>query len=95
MQITDVKINIMPGREPLKAFASITLDNCFVVHDLRVIKTEGRFFVAMPSKKIKDNGELAKNAKALHRDIAHPINSEMRSLIEKAVFERYGQLVKD
>ena len=89
MEITEVKINLMPDQDPLKAFASITFDNCFVVHDLRVIKTKGKTFVAMPSKKIRDG-----NRPDSYRDIAHPIKPETRSLIEKAVLEKYDQVVK-
>ena len=89
MEITEVKISLMPNQDPLKAFASITFDNCFVVHDLRVIKTAGKTFVAMPSKKIKDG-----NRGDLHKDIAHPIKRETRELIEKAVLSKYEQTVQ-
>ena len=93
MKITDVKISKLPDREPLKAFVSITFDECFVVHDLRIIKTGDKFFVAMPSKKIKDTRRLG-NAKDTHKDIAHPIKPEMRSLIEEAVFEKYERMAQ-
>lgn len=91
MEITEVKISLMPNQDPLKAFASITLDNCFVVHDLRVIKTKGKTFVAMPSKKIKDGNRMGDT----YKDIAHPIKPETRSLIEKAVLEKYEQTIKN
>ena len=90
MEITEVKVNLMPDQDPLKAFASITFDDCFVVHDLRVIKTQGRIFVAMPSKKIKSGNRIGDS----YKDIAHPIKQEMRSLIEKAVLEKYEQVVQ-
>ncbi|MCY4321265.1 MAG: SpoVG family protein [Bdellovibrionaceae bacterium] len=91
MKITDVKINLVSHQEPLKAFVSITFDACFVVHDLRVIKTQGKTFIAMPSKKIKDvNRQID-----IYKDIAHPINSEMRDLIEKTVLEKYKSTVED
>lgn len=90
MEITEVKINLMPGQDPLKAFASITFDNCFVVHDLRIIKTQGKIFVAMPSKKIKSGNKLGDS----YKDIAHPIKKEMRSLIEKAVLSEYERAVQ-
>lgn len=90
MKITEVKINLMPGQEPLKAFASITFDNCFVVHDLRIIKTQDRIFVAMPSKKVKSGNRIGDS----YKDIAHPIKQEMRALIEKAVLGKYEESLK-
>ena len=89
MKITDVKINLMPRHDPLKAFASITIDDCFVVHDLRVIKTDNKMFVAMPSKQINtDSGKS-------HKDIAHPINKNTREEIEKTVLEEYEKIIKE
>ena len=90
MEITEVKINLMPGQDPLKAFASIIFDDCFVVHDLRIIKTQDKTFVAMPSKKIKSGNRLEDS----YKDIAHPIKKEMRVLIEKAVLNQYEQTVQ-
>ena len=90
MKITEVKINLMPGQDPLKAFASIIFDDCFVVHDLRVIKTEGKIFVAMPSKKIKSGNRVGDS----YKDIAHPIKQEMRTLIEDAVLSEYEKTVQ-
>ena len=90
MKITDVKISLMSNQEPLKAYVSITFDSCFVVHDLRIIKTQGKTFVAMPSKKIRDGNRQVD----AYKDIAHPINSEMRDLIEKTVLEKYQEAVK-
>ena len=90
MKITDVKINLMPNQEPLKAFVSITFDNCFVVHDLRIIKTQGKTFVAMPSKKVRDGNRQID----AYKDIAHPINPETRNLIEKTVLEKYQSAVQ-
>ena len=89
MKITDVKINLMPEHDPLKAFASITIDDCFVVHDLRVIKTDNKMFVAMPSKQIHtDSGKS-------HKDIAHPINKTTREEIEKTVLEKYEKIITE
>ena len=90
MKITDVKINLMPNQEPLKAFVSITFDDCFVVHDLRIIKTQGKTFVAMPSKKVRDGNRQID----AYKDIAHPINPETRNLIEKTVLEKYESVVQ-
>ncbi len=91
MKITEIKINLMSRRDPLKAFASITIDDCFVIHDLRVIKTENKLFVAMPSKKIKDGN----SDKDIHKDIAHPINKTTRDEIENAVLEEYQNTIKE
>ena len=91
MSITEVKISLRPEQEPLKAFASITFDSCFVVHDLRVIHTKGKTFVAMPSKKIKDYNQGTER----HKDIAHPINKEMRELIEKTVLDKYNETLQN
>jgi len=90
MKITEIKINLMSNQEPLKAFASITIDNCFVVHDLRIIKTEHKLFVAMPSKRIKDRN----NAIDTHKDIAHPINQTTRNEIEQAVLKEYQNTIQ-
>ena len=81
MKITSVKITIVPNEERLKAYASITLDDCFVVHDLKVIRTDNKLFIAMPSKRHKN--------KNIFRDIAHPLDKETRSMIQKAVFKKY------
>ncbi len=80
MNITEVKV-FPVNEDRLKAYISITIDNCFVVRDLKIIlNPEGELFVAMPSKKRKD-GQF--------RDIAHPLNQETRTMIEDAVFKAY------
>ncbi len=83
MKITSVKINLIPNEGCLKAYASIIIDDEFVLHDLKVIQTEEKRFVAMPSKKHKGT----------FRDIAHPLNRETRNLIQKAVFEEYDYVL--
>lgn len=84
MKITEV--NVFPvNEERLKAYVSITIDDCFVIRDLKVINGHSGLFVAMPSKKRKD-GQF--------KDIAHPLNQETRADIEKAVFEAYENAVK-
>lgn len=80
MQITDVRIRKVTKEGKMKAVVSITLDNEFVVHDIKVIEGEKGLFIAMPSRKAAD-GE--------YRDIAHPINSETRDRIQKLILERY------
>ena len=80
----------MPGQDPLKAFASIIFDDCFVIHDLRIIKTPNRMFVAMPSKKINSGNRVGDS----YKDIAHPIKQEMRSLIEETVLKKYKETLE-
>ena len=84
MKITEVKI-FPVNEERLKAYVSITIDNSFVVRDLKVIQGATGLFVAMPSKKRKD-GQF--------RDIAHPLNQETRDMIENTVFEAFEREIK-
>ena len=80
MQITDVRVRKVSKEGKMKAIVSITIDNEFVVHDIKVIEGEKGVFIAMPSRKAAD-GE--------YRDIAHPINSETRDAIQTMILERY------
>ena len=80
MQVTDVRVRKIEKVGKMKAIVSITLDNEFVIHDIKVIEGEKGMFIAMPSRKAAD-GE--------YRDIAHPINSETRDRIQKMILERY------
>jgi Uncharacterized protein, involved in the regulation of septum location len=82
MKVTDVRIRKIQTDGRMKALVSITLDEAFVIHDLRVIEGNSGLFVAMPSKRTPD-GEL--------RDIAHPINSDMRQAIQDAVMKVYDE----
>ncbi|EFM24639.1 MULTISPECIES: septation regulator SpoVG [Peptoniphilus] len=86
MNITDVRIRKIHGVGNLRAVASVTFDDAFVVHDIKVIQGDSSLFIAMPSRKLS-NGEF--------RDIAHPINQEARSAIEKIIFERYEELPEE
>jgi stage V sporulation protein G len=81
MTITDVRLIKVEGQNRLKAIAAITIDDCFVVHELRVIEGDTGLFVAMPSRK-RASGE--------YKDIAHPINQETREIIENKVIEVYN-----
>ncbi|MBR5539104.1 MAG: septation regulator SpoVG [Clostridia bacterium] len=81
MEITDVKIRRTFETAPLKAVASVTFDGQFAVHDIKVISTEDRLFIVMPSRK---------NADGSYRDIAHPINSPFRGELESAVLSAYA-----
>lgn len=80
MQITDVRVRKIAKEGKMKAVVSITIDNEFVVHDIKVIEGEKGLFIAMPSKKAND-GE--------YRDIAHPINSDTRDSIQAIILEHY------
>lgn len=80
MQITDVRVRKVTKEGKMKAVVSITLDDEFVVHDIKVIEGEKGLFIAMPSRKAGD-GE--------YRDIAHPINSVTRDRIQKVILEGY------
>ena len=82
MQITDVRVRREAKEGKMKAIVSITLDNEFVVHDIKVIEGEKGMFIAMPSRKATD-GE--------YRDIAHPINSTTRDRIQNTILERYAE----
>lgn len=80
MKITDVRVRKVNKEGKMKAVVSVTFDNEFVVHDIKVIEREDGLFIAMPSRKTVD-GEF--------RDIAHPINAETREKIQTAVLEKY------
>ena len=80
MQITDVRMRKVDKEGKMKAVVSITIDDEFVVHDIKVIEGEKGLFIAMPSRKAAD-GE--------YRDIAHPINSSTREKIQALVLEKY------
>ena len=86
MQITDVRVRRMAKEGKLKAVVSITIDEEFVVHDIKVIEGEKGLFIAMPSKKALD-GE--------YRDIAHPINSGTRDRIQRIILEKYEEALEE
>ena len=86
MQITDVRVRKVAKEGKLKAVVSITMDDEFVVHDIKVIEGEKGLFIAMPSRKATD-GE--------YRDIAHPINSDTRERIQSIILEKYEEALKE
>ncbi len=86
MQITDVRIRKISKEGKMKAIVSITLDGEFVVHDIKVIEGEKGLFIAMPSRRAGD-GE--------YRDIAHPINSQTREMIQNIILERYEAVLEE
>ena len=80
MQITDVRVRKVAKEGKMRAVVSITIDDVFVVHDIKVIEGEKGLFIAMPSRKAAD-GE--------YRDIAHPINSDTRERIQSIILQKY------
>ena len=82
MQITDIRIRKIEKEGKMKAVASITIDDAFVVHDIKIIEGEKGMFIAMPSRKAAD-GE--------YRDIAHPLNSDTRERIQTLILEKYQE----
>ncbi|WP_026895834.1 septation regulator SpoVG [Clostridiisalibacter paucivorans] len=80
MKVTDVRVRKINSEGKMKAIVSVTFDDEFVVHDIKIIEGQNGMFIAMPSRKMAD-GEF--------RDIAHPINSETRQKIQDAVFVEY------
>ena len=86
MQITDIRIRKSERNGKIKAVASVTFDNEFVVHDIKVLEGAKGLFIAMPSRKISD-GE--------YRDIAHPIMTELRDSMQSAILEKYRNEIGD
>ena len=86
MNITDVRVRKVAKEGKMKAVVSITIDDEFVVHDIKVIEGEKGLFIAMPSRKASD-GE--------YRDIAHPINSETRDKIQSLILEKYQEVATE
>ena len=80
MDITDIKIRKINDEGKMKAIVSVTFDDVFVVHDIKIIQGTDKLFVAMPSRKTPD-GE--------YRDIAHPINAETREMLQSKIIEKY------
>ncbi|HLT00368.1 MAG TPA: septation regulator SpoVG [Acholeplasma sp.] len=85
MQVTDVRVRLVASDSRLRGVVTITFDDAFVVHDIRVIEGENGIFVAMPSKKMPNGG---------FRDIAHPIHQEMRKSVEDAIIAAYNEALK-
>ena len=86
MQITDVRIRQVTKEGKMKAVVSITIDNEFVVHDIKVIDGDKGLFIAMPSRRTGEGD---------YRDIAHPINSSTRDMIQQVILEHYERALKE
>ena len=87
MEITDVRIRINDKNDnKLRAVAAVTFDGCFAVHDIKIIEGQGDVFIAMPSKKTADGS---------YKDIAHPIKSSTREVIQNMILEKYKNEIEN
>lgn len=86
MNITDVRVRKINTEGKMKAVVSITIDDCFVVHDIKIIEGNNGRFIAMPSRKVGE-GDF--------RDIAHPIQSETRQQLQDIIFEAYEESLRE
>lgn len=84
MNITDIRVRKIHNEGKMKAIVSVTLDNAFVIHDIKIIEGNSGLFVAMPSRKVGEEE---------YRDIAHPINAEARSAMQERIFAEYSRAV--
>jgi stage V sporulation protein G len=80
MEITDIRVRKVTGEGKLKAYVTVTFDDCFVVHNVKIIEGKSGVFIAMPSRKTRA-GE--------YKDVAHPINPEFRAELQRRILERY------
>ena len=83
MEITDIRVRKVNSASKLKAVASVTFDDCFAVHDIKIIEGPENLFIAMPSRKTP-SGEF--------KDIVHPINAEMRETLQNAIIAKYEEI---
>ncbi|MFC4804605.1 septation regulator SpoVG [Filifactor villosus] len=82
MEITDVRVRKLSDEGKLRSIVSVTLDNCFVIHDIKLIEGQNGLFIAMPSRKV---------AEGKYRDIVHPINSDMRQELQDEILKAYEE----
>ena len=86
MDITDIRIRQVATDGRMKAVVSVTFDNAIVIHDIKIIEGMGKLFIAMPSRRTPD-GEF--------KDIAHPINADIRAYLETAILDRYSEALEE
>ena len=86
MQITDVRVRKLEKEGKLKGMASVTFEDLFVVHDIKIVDGDHGLFIAMPSRRSKEGG---------FRDIAHPISPEMRQMLQDAILAEYFKLLEE
>ena len=84
MEITDIRIRQLNSTDRMRAVVSVTFDNSFVVHDIKIIDSGEKLFIAMPSRKTPDNE---------FKDIAHPINPDMRQKLSDMILEKYQSML--
>jgi stage V sporulation protein G len=80
MEITDIRVRKVTGEGKLRAYVTVTFDDCFVVHNVKIIEGKDGLFIAMPSRKTRA-GE--------YKDVAHPIHPEFRAELQKKILEKY------
>ncbi|MDR0585332.1 MAG: septation regulator SpoVG [Treponema sp.] len=80
MEITDIRVRKVPGEGKLRAYVTITFDDCFVVHNVKIIEGKSGIFIAMPSRKTRAG---------LYKDVAHPIQPEFRAELQRKILEKY------
>ena len=83
LNVTDIRVKRISTEGKMKAVASVTFDNSFVVHDIKIIEGQDKLFTAMPSRRTPDG---------VFKDIAHPINSETREELERLILDKYAEL---
>ncbi len=86
MEITDIRIRKVDTEGKLKAYVTVTFDDCFVVHNVKIIEGDNGAFIAMPSRKTK-NGE--------YKDVAHPINTDFRNMLQDRIIESFENMGPD
>jgi stage V sporulation protein G len=86
MDITDIRIRKVGTEGKLKAYVTVTFDDCFVVHNVKIIEGKNGAFIAMPSRKTK---------KGEYKDVAHPINSDFRGMLQEKILEEYERQVEN
>ena len=86
MDITDIRIRKVGTEGKLKAYVTVTFDDCFVVHNVKIIEGKNGAFIAMPSRKTK---------KGEYKDVAHPINSDFRGMLQERILQEYDRQIED
>ena len=86
MQITDIRVRKINAEGRMKAVVSVTFDDAFVVHDIKVIEGQDKLFIAMPSRKTPE-GDF--------KDIAHPINAETRGILHSSILKKYQEILEE
>jgi len=86
MEITDIRIRKVGTEGKLKAYVTVTFDDCFVVHNVKIIEGKNGAFIAMPSRKTK---------KGEYKDVAHPINSDFRGMLQERILQEYEKQIED